>query len=83
MDHNSTPDSTLPSTVDDITADCRRSVLLLLPLTSNINGHLPVPIGFAYWCWERSRLSLRENVKRIQSNNHFSIDGVWEVVVNQ
>ena len=30
-------------------------------LTSN--GLLPVPIGFAYWCWERSRRSLRENVK--------------------
>ena len=32
-------------------------------LTSN--RLLPVPIGFAYWCWERSRRSLRENVKRI------------------
>jgi hypothetical protein len=53
----------------------------MLPLTSN--GHLPVPIGFAYWCWERSRLSLRENVKRLYSNDHFTVDGVWEVVVNQ
>jgi hypothetical protein len=80
MDHNSTADATLPSTVDDITADCHRRVLHVAPDYQRTST-----------CPYRFRILVLGTVPSFSSPERetylikrpFAVDGVWEVVVNQ